>query len=161
MEHCKQKSHRGSKNIVTPELAQALDAAKVSSDSATVILAAAAKAFGVDLKKTNINRTSIHREREKYRSKMAHKLRQNFNPDDILTVHWDGKIVTSLTGRDLIDRQAVLVTGKSTVQLLGVPILEKSTGKAIGEAVVDLIKKWNLTERIKALSFDTTNVNSG
>lgn len=86
---------------------------------------------------------------------------ENFNPDETLTVHWDGKVVSTLIGRDLVDRQAILVTGKSTTQLLGVPFLEKGTGKAIGEAVVELIKKWDLSERIKAMSFDTTSVNTG
>lgn len=148
-------------NVVTPELAQALDAAKVSADSAAVILAAAAKSFGVDLDQTNINRTTIHREREKYRSESVIHLKEHFNPDDILTVHWDGKAVTSLSGNDTIERQAVLVTGKSTVQLLGVPFLEKGTGKAIGEAVVDLLRKWNIADRVKAMSFDTTSVNTG
>lgn len=158
MEH---RSRRGTQNVVTPELSQALDAAKVSTDSATVILAAAAKSFGVDLGNTNINRSTMHRLREKYRSESSLKLMENFSPDEILTVHWDGKVVSSLIGKELVDRQAVLVTGKSTTQLLGVPFVERGTGKAIGEAVVELIKAWNLTDRIKAMSFDTTSVNTG
>lgn len=44
----KQSSRRGTQNVVTPELAQALDAAKVSADSATVILAVVAESFSVD-----------------------------------------------------------------------------------------------------------------
>lgn len=126
----KQRSRRrrGMQSVVTPELAQALDVAKVSTDSATVILAAAAKSFGVDLDKTNINRSSIHREREKLRSESARQLMENFDPDDTLTVHWDGKVVSSLIGRDLVDRQAVLVT-KAQLNYLAFLSLKKGQAK--------------------------------
>lgn len=157
----KPSSSRGTQHVVTPELAQAFDAAKVSTNSATVILAAAAMSFGVELATTNINRSTMHREREKHRSQLAQKLMDNFNPGDVLTVHWDGKLVSSLAGNDQVDRQAVLVTGRNTTQLLGVPSLERGTGKAIGEAVVDLIRKWDIADRIRAMSFDTTSVNTG
>lgn len=156
---------RGVKNVITEELAQAFDAAQVSVNDATVILTAAAVSFGIDIKDVNINRSTMHREREEHRSNKATETQENFQPDEdeVLTVHWDGKVVPELTGNHSIDREAILVTGRVTNQLLGVPGIPKGKGKgkAIGEAVVKYLVIWKVDGQVRAMSFDTTGVNTG
>lgn len=152
---------RGRRDVISKELALALDAAKVSNYQAAVILAAAAKAMGIDVASTNINESSIRRKRAQWRSVAVTEIRNNFQPDDVLTVHWDGKIVGTLSGNDHVDRIAILVTGVQSSQLLGAPAMITSTGKAISETVIEHINEWDISSNVRALSFDTTAVNSG
>src|SRR5688572_15620925 len=65
------------------------------------------------------------------------------------------------TGRDSVDRLPVLVSGHHVEKLLAVPKLENATAIVTKRAMVQVIDEWGLRERIKALCFDTTAVNSG
>ena len=47
---------------------------------------------------------------------------------DGLVVHWDGKLLQGLTSKDLVERLTMLVFGRGTTQLLGVPKLMSGTG---------------------------------
>ncbi|KAF0708425.1 Uncharacterized protein FWK35_00031509, partial [Aphis craccivora] len=61
----------------------------------------------------------------------------SFKPDCPLTVHWDGKILPDITGKDNVDRLPILVSGDGVSKLLSVPKLESGTGEAISNAVID------------------------
>ena len=69
-------------------------------------------------------------------------------------MHWDGKLTPALTGGKTEDRLSVLVSG-GVSKLLAVPVTD---GKAEPTAttIMDVLNEWNLTDRIAALSFDTT-----
>jgi len=136
------QNKRGNKNIVTPQLTEALDAARVSSLDAVKLLAASAQSLGVDVAQTNINRRSIHRKREQIRSTMYAKIMQSVGPSYPLTVHWDGKIVDSLEGNSRVDRIAIIVTGYNTEQFLAVPIVPSGSAKEIVNCVVSALRKW-------------------
>ena len=51
--------------------------------------------------------------------------------------------------------------GDGNDKLLGVPKLASGTGLNEFKAVYDLVEQWKLTNKIAALSFDTTSVNTG
>lgn len=52
-----------------------------------------------------INRSSIHRYRERFRSEFNKELRKRFSqPLTAAVVHWDGKILPALTGNEYVDR---------------------------------------------------------
>jgi len=157
----KARLSRGRRNVITQDLAQTLDSSKLNNRQAAKVLAAAASALGADKSETNINVTTIRRKRDKFLDSVAATIRENFKPDEVLVVHWDGKIVPTLTGKDSVDRQAVVVSGKQTSQLLGAPAMTVSTGKAIGETVAQLLRDWGLVDKVKAMCYDTTNGNSG
>ena len=77
-------------------------------------------------------------------------------------MHWDSKIVASNDGGGgKVERLAVLVSGDGVHKLLAVPKLPSGSAKAAGDAVMTALEDWELTDRIYALSFDTTAVNSG
>ncbi|KAK3917833.1 Mushroom body large-type Kenyon cell-specific protein 1 [Frankliniella fusca] len=157
------KAKRGRKEVVSPEIAEVLDYAKLSNTQATKLIAAVACSSGVSVNNTNINRSTIHRRRAKLRTASANSVRENFykEADDVLVLHWDGKIVNALDGKETADRLAILVTGAHTVQLLGAPAVPDGTAVEIKKAVVDHLEQWNLVSKVKAMSFDTTNTNSG
>ncbi|MEL6606429.1 MAG: hypothetical protein AAFP20_24820, partial [Cyanobacteria bacterium J06614_10] len=152
---------RAKMNIVTPSLAAALDRTKLSDRKAALVLAEAAKSLGHNVEELNINRSSIHRHRESHRVNFARSVQDKFNPTVSLTVHWDGKLIPALTGKEKVDRLAVLVTGLGVDQLLAVPKLESGTGVAQADAVVHALQEWDITDRVVAMSFDTTSSNTG
>lgn len=152
---------RARKNIVSPELAATLDRTKLSDRKATFVLAATARSLGNDIQDLTINRSSIRRARLSLRQDISKRLKDNFDPKTPLTVHWDGKLLQDLTGKELVDRLPVLVSGLNTYQLLGVPKLVSGTGEAQATAVDQLLEDWGLKHLVRALCFDTTATNTG
>jgi len=113
------------------------------------------------VEETNVNKKSVQTRRDINRNSEADNIIDSFDPaDSVLTVHWDGKIVEVLQGREKQDRQAVIVTGETTNPLLGVPAVPDGKAIHIAHEVVGLLKKWGAETITKAMSFDTTNVNA-
>ena len=59
------------------------------------------------------------------------------------------------------DRLPIVVTGEGTSKLLAVPALPNGTAATEAEAIRQAIVDWDLADKIVAMSFDTTNTNSG
>lgn len=78
-----------------------------------------------------------------------------------LVVHWDGKMLPQLTGKEKVDRLPILVANNEFEQLLGVPFLEQSTGEEIAEAVFSNLDNWGMLDKVEAMCFDTTATNTG
>jgi hypothetical protein len=78
-----------------------------------------------------------------------------------LTVHWEGKLIPAITGKYQVDRLPVFVSGLGVDQLLAVPKLGSGTGAAQADAVVNALQEWDITDRVAAMSFDTTSSNTG
>lgn len=76
-------------------------------------------------------------------------------------LHWDGKLLPNITGREKVERLPILVSQDKNEQLLGVPKLKNGTGAEIASAVFDEISGWELLEHIQAICFDTTASNTG
>lgn len=76
-------------------------------------------------------------------------------------VHWDGKILSDLTGRDKVDRIVVLISYDGTVKFLGAPKVQSGSGKNIAEAIYSILVQWNIAEKVVAACFDTTSTNTG
>jgi len=110
---------------------------------------------------TNINRKTVQNMRNSLSAGSAAKLKRDFNPDRVLTIHWDSKIVPTLVRRSTTDRLALVVTGYTTNQLSAMTQIEKGSGKIIAESVVQAASDWDITDYVKAMSYDTTSSNTG
>lgn len=66
----------------------------------------------------------------------------------------------NVTGRKE-DRLPIVVTGEGTSKLLTVATLPNGKAAVETEAVAGAVEDWNLTDNVVAMSFDTTNTNSG
>ena len=72
-------------------------------------------------------------------------------------LHWDGKMLRDALGGDpgtMLETLAVLVSGPLAYpesKLLGVPMIDSTTGTAQAEASMDLLKVWGLSAVITAL----------
>ena len=142
-------------------LAAALDRTKMTDRGAVFILTEAARSFGVEVAELNINRSSIARHRKRNREEFAENIKADFSADVPLVVHWDGKMVESLTTKEHVDRLPVLVSGKGVEKLLGVPKLQGGSGEQQAAADHAALEEWQITDRVKAMRFDTTACNTG
>ncbi|KAK2721327.1 hypothetical protein QYM36_003567 [Artemia franciscana] len=156
-----QKRKRGRKAVVTPELAAALDRTKVSDRKAVFVIAETAKSLGMTIDQLALNRDSVRRLRAKHRIHSSASIRAKFQSDVPLIVHWDGKLIPNLIGKEKVDRLPVLVSGKEVLQLLTVAKLPSGTGEAQASAVFGAIEDWGIPGNIRAMCFDTTSSNTG
>lgn len=158
----KKRVRRATKNIITPGLSAALDRTGMSSRQATYVIAETAKSLGHDVADINVNRMSVHRRRKQHRAQFAQELKAKFAVSTPLVVHWDGKLMEELTGKQYVDRLPVIVTGEGGLsQLLGVPKIASGTGEAQASAVKCMLEEWDLCGGVGALCFDTTAANTG
>ncbi|KAK2703548.1 hypothetical protein QYM36_018015 [Artemia franciscana] len=99
--------------------------------------------------------------RAKHRIHSSASIRAKFQSDVPLVVHWDGKLIPDLIGKEKVDRLPVLVSGKEVLQLLTVAKLPSGTGEAQASAVFGAIEDWGIPGNIRAMCFDTTSSNTG
>lgn len=78
-----------------------------------------------------------------------------------LILHWDGKLMSDLLKRKMVERLPVVVTNGEVEKLLGVPALENSKGITQANAVYDVLEDWGLLETVQAFCCDTTASNLG
>lgn len=149
------------KSLLSKDVTSALDRSKVTDRQAVHLLAAAAHSLGRSVDDVTVSRSSIQRARCANRSNTAADVKTSFDPQVPLTVHWDGKLLPDLVGREKVDRLPVIVTGYNVECLLGVPKLGAGTGQAQADAVVKCLNDWNLIGKVKGLCFDTTSSNTG
>lgn len=76
--HDTSKAKRGKINFITPRLVSALDNAKVSDGMAIHIITAAADALGHNVEDLIINRSTIHRIRQKNRREESKTIQDDF-----------------------------------------------------------------------------------
>src|SRR5688572_31235543 len=83
-------------------------------------LATVAQSLGHDVYELNINHSSIHRRAQHYRAKIVSQLKEQFQGNVSLEIHWDSKLLRYFTGQEVVDRLPVIVAGAGVNQLLGV-----------------------------------------
>lgn len=155
------KKVRGNVNVVNENVVSVLDKCKITDRNAVLIIAAVAQSLGHDLKSLVINRSSIKRYRENLRAAKAANIKTTFQSIelDAAVIHWDGKMLSNLLERKLVDRLPIILTNGKTEKLLGIPELKTGTGLDQANAIQDVLEDWGLSECIKALCCDTTNSN--
>jgi len=156
---------RRTTELVTPEVAAALDRTNISDRKAAHLFSAMASTtqFGQDVNELVLSRSAIRRARMKHREAFNAEVKASFDPSVPLILHWDGKILDDFTvpGHERVDRLPVLVSGKDVVKLLSVPKLHDGTSPSMTNAILETVDEWGLRDRIKGLCFDTTASNTG
>lgn len=148
--------------IISPSVADSLDRTKTSDRSATYVLASTAQSLGHDVGKMTLSRQSIRRSRMKFRKIIAERIKADFSPNHPLTIHWDGKMMADIVGKEVVDRLPIIVSGGESDQLLVVAKLAGGgTGEQMATAICNTIDEWGIGERIRAMCFDTTSSNTG
>jgi len=155
------RAKRGRKTMMTQRLAAALDKSKVSDRDAMHILSAVLDALSIDPCEYVLNRTSIKKSREKWRTKKYSIIKSSELMIDFVELHWDSKLLPDITQNKNIERLPVIAVSLDFEQLLGVPGIASGTGSEVCSAVFDIADDWSLIEKVQAFCFDTTASNTG
>lgn len=149
--------------LLSPVVSSALDRCNISNTKAMHILNAVAKTLNLDSKTTVVSVSSIRRRRISNRIAAANALKINFQnmAKPRLLIHWDGKLLPDLVGREVVDRIAILVSGDNMEQLLAVPKLLQGTGSATAASIKSVLDDWNVGSDVVGFCFDTTAANTG
>lgn len=148
-------------DIVTEEVALALDRTKTSSRNATRILAATVIGLGHDITHVNLSHSTVHRTRMKIREKLAAQLKKNLQLAPALVLHFDGKLLPTWRKSKKVERLPVVVSGSGCNQLLGVPKIIDGRASHQAVKILEVLDEWNVGDRIQAMCFDTTALNTG
>ena len=97
----------------------------------------------------------------KHRENAARASMDSFDGDNVLTVHWDGKLLPQLSGKEKEDRLPVIVTDKKLEKILSIPRLPSGSGEHQAQAVFEALEAAGLEDKVAAISFDTTASNTG
>ncbi|CAD6228486.1 GSCOCG00012049001-RA-CDS, partial [Cotesia congregata] len=140
-----------------------LDKCKISDRNATGLLISFLEAIGMDASQYIINRTSIKQKREKFREDRAAEIQHRLKNTELsrLIIHWDGKNLPDITGRNFIERLPIIISAEKETKLLSIPKLENSTGRAMTDAVFDALQEYGISEFVVGLCCDTTASNTG
>src|SRR5678815_1027981 len=138
------KRRRGTISVVTRDVATALDRTKTSSRNASHILSAlaASNLCAAAAGELIISPSAIHQARKDNRAALAAEIRESFDPNVPLTIHWDGKIMPDHTGteRGCVDRLPIMVSGKDVTKPLAIPKLEPGTAAVMSDACLAEIR---------------------
>ena len=105
------------------------------------------------------------RSRRNVVQQLAKDYKEQWVAPDLATLHWDSKLITSLTDKNASEERLYVVVGNAeNLKLLGVPIYrsgEESSGNKIANLTLDQLNSWHCTESIVNMTFDTTASNTG
>ena len=76
-------------------------------------------------------------------------------------IHWYGKALPEMIGGRDIKTLPVLLSENGNEKLQGVPKINAGTGENEANTVYGFLQEWKLTEKVQAMSFDTTSVKTG
>ena len=146
---------------MTPEVVAAMDRTNVTSRQALRLFTAFATALNLNIDDMAISHSTIHKNRIEVRKAIAEDLKVALQIAPSVVIHWDGKLLPDITGQTKVGRLPIILSGVNTQQLLGVPKLSRGTGLQQALAIYEAINEWNVSDRIKAMCFDTCATNTG
>ncbi|GBM04737.1 hypothetical protein AVEN_20184-1 [Araneus ventricosus] len=121
-------------------------------------------ALGCNIDEFPISKSSIQRIRTEKRKEGAENIKIDFQNEvpDVVTLHWDGKLLPALSARkSKEERLPMVISYRLKEQHIAVPRLDNSTGKEQAQAVWKAILDWNLEDKVQILCCDTTASNTG
>ncbi|GBO27656.1 hypothetical protein AVEN_215866-1 [Araneus ventricosus] len=89
------------KDFVYPKLVAALDRCQLSKGDSVFVLEATIDAFGCSIDEFPISKSSIQRIRTEKRKERVENIKIDFQNEvqDVVTLHWDGKLLPALSAR--------------------------------------------------------------
>ncbi|XP_065640663.1 uncharacterized protein LOC136073194 [Hydra vulgaris] len=88
---------------------------------------------------------------------------RKINKKILVQLHFDGKVCHEYTdGKKLEqDRLVILINANKETHLLGIPPISSGTGENQKNAIKYILNCFNLTDNIRAVTFDTSRINAG
>jgi len=103
-----------------------------------------------------MSRSTAYRQRLEARAELSTSIREHWtsSKQTSLILHWDSKAITYVDGKT-DERLAVLVTVvgiSSEHKLLCIPMIPHSTGWAQKEAIIDLVRQWDIEGNVVGMT---------
>lgn len=142
---------RGRKDFITCKLVATLDRCQLSIRDSVYIIQAVLETLDLSCDNYVINKSSIQRRRTEIRRVIVESIKSNFqnNEPEVVTVHWDGKLLPCLDMRSPKEESIIIIS------------LDSSSGKNQASAVSSGLDDWNLNDKVKIMCCDTTASNTG
>ena len=149
-----------------PRLVSLATRLKMSAADQACFTAAVVEEAGGDISKISSSYSSAARSRRKVVEQIASKYKEEWSPPKLASLHWDSKIMNSLSNRNITEERLVVIVGDvNNLQLLGVPHypvgVGDSTGNIIANLTCNLLTSWRCSDSIVNMTFDTTASNTG
>ena len=122
------------KKVITPAFCSALDRLKIPNHSGSLVLSTICQGLGTNIEHFSTSYKSLRSACIENRKEVAKRITLKFKPQVLLTVHWDGKLLSNSTSRNEVDQLPILVTGYNVEKLLSVPKLDRGTGEQMSFA---------------------------
>ena len=121
---------------------------------------------GGDCSKIASSYATADRSRRKVAEKIATAVRDEWNPPKYASLHWDSKLMGTLTDKNVTEERLTVAVGDANeIKLLGVPAYKPGTDRRAGDIVtektMELLKLWDCQNSIVSMVFDTTAANTG
>lgn len=121
---------------------------------------------GGDIKQVSTSYSTADRTRREVGKQIDSSLRENWVAPMLATLHWDSKLMSSLSNQNVNEERLTVVVGNQRdLKLLGVPSYQpgsdRKSGDIIAELTVDLLESWGCADSIVNMTFDTTASNTG
>jgi hypothetical protein len=115
-------------------------------------LVALSEALGHDINDLIINRSSIRRFQMNLHQERADIIKNKCKENNLnaAILHWDGILLPSLTGENIIDRLAVIIRSRDVEKIIATPELKCGTEKEQVSAIYNILLNWNIQKSIKA-----------
>lgn len=121
---------------------------------------------GGDSSKVSSSYATADKTRRKVGEKLAKDTREQWVAPKFATLHWDSKLMGSLSNQNVTEERLTVVVGTSLdLKLLGVPAYQPGTDRKSGDIIADLTSElllsWKCADSVVNMTFDTTASNTG
>ena len=121
---------------------------------------------GGDTARISRSYATVDRSRRKVVGDVAHTIREGWSPPGLTTLHWDSKLMPSLTDNHRREERLTVVVGDNVdLKLLGTPSYQPGSNVSAGELIashtMELLHEWHCADTIVSMCFDTTASNTG
>lgn len=93
------KRKRGRKLVLHENTTAILDRTNISDRKAALVVNNVVISLGQNIFKMSTSRSSIQRARKNNREKISSEIKENFNINGPICVHWDGKMLPDMTNK--------------------------------------------------------------
>jgi len=121
---------------------------------------------GGDSSKVSSSYSTADKSRRRVARNIATAYRAQWLVPKLVTLHWDSKLMPSLSNKNIYEERLTVVVGNAhELKLLGVPAYQPGThrnaGDILADLTVDLLSSWKCGGSVVNMTFDTTASNTG
>lgn len=121
---------------------------------------------GGDSSKVSATYSTTDKSRRRVAMNIATIFRDQWVVPKLLTLHWDSKLMPSLSNENICEERLTVVVGNAhEFKLLGVPAYkpgsDRNSGDIIADLTIDLLFSWKCSDSVVNMTSDTTASNAG